>query len=795
MLARRLLYFTLLILICFAVWPPAPPAAADDIPANCETVPERASIFARYEAHNRRLMLVDWNTGADVMVVATDLPDAYVQAWSVDCRYLAVAVATGGDTYETVVYDTQTPARVGSVPDARNQPHALTWGPYNYLMVETRSGALLWNVPANTQTVVTTAFDGYIGRNFSRVRWDAEHRQVIVNLMTGGREVYDLDSGQKVPEAENTIQTRRARPSKGQILLGGKYYDCADFGQWQGISPQSITLEYESGTLRADLLDGTSHGTETLEILERGIESPWLQVRGWSASCRYLVYSVRGESRNSSDTVILDVVEKRRVDVIADTSRESHYIELSTKDDAILIQTQQNTYLWYLPNNTRADLSADVASKKIYHTEWVEGGLLIPPPGDVYLWSRDIAPDTPWTRYDILTGARSEVRHDEVVSIVRYYYYPYIIWRTSMPVIDQMPITPNPMEGETGFTTDSRSVYDDGRYEFTPPSNLECNGQRLQYHYDARQVQILDANTNDLLRVLAHDVNRTDILAWSPDCQQVWGWVKLVSNENVGYDNAPLDDSIYGRDSYRQVVWDAASGTVLVDLLQPAASAYYRLDYSPSRQHALIRTSNGFFIQDFAAGRSYPFTFREVYGDYPPIDFPYYYHLPYWDYTRGLLLVASEHYISAFDISTGVERYRFTKPWSRLASWYPFVTKFSVRNNKTVFFHSEYDFSVWDLDTGQGFRLDTGRDAAYGGGRLTISPDGRYVVMARMTARVWDLWNLPDENRLPTAIYNLYHNAKSIRFLDNVTLEILTMGGITLNLNVETGALTEVVPE
>jgi hypothetical protein len=102
-------------------------ARADDIPANCETG-ATPNIFARYEAHNDRLVLVDWNTGADVRVIENGLTDTQVLGWSPDCRYLAGAVGSY-ESMDTVVWDVTTSARTGVVPDAHAQPHHITWGP------------------------------------------------------------------------------------------------------------------------------------------------------------------------------------------------------------------------------------------------------------------------------------------------------------------------------------------------------------------------------------------------------------------------------------------------------------------------------------------------------------------------------------------------------------------------------------------------------------------------------------------------------------------------------------------
>ncbi|NDJ76066.1 MAG: hypothetical protein GYB65_07385, partial [Chloroflexi bacterium] len=154
---------------------PAHPLQAQDddaLPVYCpytDGAYYRANIFPRYEPAARRLTLVDWTTAETVQEIATDLDSTLIRAWSLDCRYLAVAIGPV-ESMDTVVFDTVTNARMGHVPDAHYQPHYVTWGPGNYLVVESRLGAVLWNVPTGTQFTLTDSFSQVTVRNFSRIR-------------------------------------------------------------------------------------------------------------------------------------------------------------------------------------------------------------------------------------------------------------------------------------------------------------------------------------------------------------------------------------------------------------------------------------------------------------------------------------------------------------------------------------------------------------------------------------------------------------------------------------------------
>lgn len=180
--------------------------AQDGIPDNCETAltPDQQAIFPRFENGGSRLTLVDWRSGATVNVLAEGIQGYATRGWSRDCRYLAVAEGATNEVLNTVVYDTVTTMRMGSVDDAHLQAHHITWGPDDYLIVETRNGAILWHVPSRTQTTLTQSFNPSTVRNFSQIAWNPNTHQIITDLAMGGREAYDLTSGQTITMVEQT---------------------------------------------------------------------------------------------------------------------------------------------------------------------------------------------------------------------------------------------------------------------------------------------------------------------------------------------------------------------------------------------------------------------------------------------------------------------------------------------------------------------------------------------------------------------------------------------------------------
>src|SRR5690349_8336599 len=137
----RSLFALITLSLLLFLFPHLSARANDGIPDNCEYAQsaEQLALFPRYSASTQRLVLVSWNTGEEVRTLSEGVQVMHVLGWSADCRYLAVAEGTS-EVMNTVVYDTTTSQRMGSVDDAHGKPHPITWGFNDYLVVETRSG-------------------------------------------------------------------------------------------------------------------------------------------------------------------------------------------------------------------------------------------------------------------------------------------------------------------------------------------------------------------------------------------------------------------------------------------------------------------------------------------------------------------------------------------------------------------------------------------------------------------------------------------------------------------------------
>jgi len=357
------------LLLCFGSVLISAVQADDGIPDNCENTASayyRPNVFARFELGNRRLVLVSWTTGEVVQVLATDVGEGVILSWSVDCRYLAVALGTTA-SMDTVVYDTVDNVRVGSVADARGQSHRITWGVANFLVVETRNGAILWNVPANTQQTLTTSFDPYTARNFSRLRWDAQNMLLITNLAVGGRVVYDLRTGLETT-IEPVVEITGSRPVLNNLIVGDAEYPCTQgfrsgYREWYSsydstIPRLALVYDITSQTIALYLTD-QGRPYESLVMLEGNVNASWMQARGWSGDCRYVAASLGIPGQDASDTYVWDVTSGQRVGIYPDARDVVHPITWGV--DSLVIETRDGAYLWYLPTNTRALIQPVVA--------------------------------------------------------------------------------------------------------------------------------------------------------------------------------------------------------------------------------------------------------------------------------------------------------------------------------------------------------------------------------------------------------------------------------------------------
>lgn len=780
---KRPILYVLVALAAMIGWMsmrPQPVAAGDGIPDNCEYTNGayyQPNVFARYEPQNQRLMLVNWTTGVDVTVVASGLGDTRIQGWSLDCRYLAAAVGTL-DSMDTVVWDVTIPTQIGHVPDAHLKPHYITWGPRNFLVVETRDGAVLWNVPTNTQIKLDTGFNTTSMRNFSRLRWDATNNQLIGNLAVGGRIVYDLNTGQQIPVAANVTDSVPGT-SQQTITIGGKAYDCFDdyrygYDNWfseSGSYAPNIQMIYNATDhLIALILNVQQSPAETLLILENTIGASSFHFRGWSPGCRYVVASLGVVGRDATDTVAWDVATGKRIGSFPDARKIEHPIHWSPAGNMLLIETRDGVYIWHLDSDQRVLVNANVETamsgasqiRSFYEVGWdIEKGQFL-----------GVAVENPEvvTAYDVNSG---EVVGTYQLSIMEYQNSYVPLPDTSTPTM-----LPNiPVDGISGMSDPSWYSY---LYNTDGYDGYGCNGVHARFFARTRKFALIDLSSHEIIFVIEENSNPVSNVFWSPNCEYLSAHVSTIPGGNIPYDAAPLDDTFIDELSYEVVFWNVKTGMRLQSFARPYEYLSPALVvWSPNGERAIVRTTLGHFLFNLTENTSmlltYPAGTWEIDANFQI----------YWDYQRGQVLISGWQGVLSFDMRTGIGRYAFSaNPEVRYFRCRYGGCHFSVtHDNKILYIATLAGLSVWNLDTLQNTRIDLVLWNAYIDRHGTFSPNDTHFVITNTKIRVWDLTtgNLTGQYEGPQLA------VRSAHFIDNTTIETTDSDGNIQYWNILTG--------
>jgi hypothetical protein len=718
----------------------------------------RPPLLPRYEAYNQRLVLVDWTTGADHLTLESGLAQAWTLGWSADCRYLAAAVGSS-TSMDTVVWDTVTGANMGRVPDARGQAHHITWGPGNLLMVETRSGAIIWNVPAGSQITLDVPFHTVQVRNFSRIRWDTENNQLVGNLAVGGRKVFDLTTGQEIalsPAAQYDKYQLVPTDERG-VLLGGKRYDCRDI-HWDFI-----------GQERQIVIRANYDWRGTLAVVETNDEITWASSSGYSSDCRYASVILSKPDRRY-ETVIYDMRTLRRVAGFGEAYLVRHPFQWAPIGHQALIASKDGIYLWEVPSDTRSLLTDRVApalsgwrrlgawtsvewdtvNNQIYMT--LEADL-----GAVHRFNG--ATGQLIARYELKDfrappsyppqGAAFEIIDGGQTLKMYSYYYP----RVTMTLVDLGSGTVQKVPYEQS-ATQQRPVY--GSTEtVAPAAPINALSGRRSY------------------------MRGSDSMAGLP-----YAWRVERRAPNVPYDTSGFYDARQRRPDETIVIYEQATGETMIEIENPQAfRAYSDVMWSADGMWALAQTSRGYFAVDIA-NRTTVLLRSQIDPRKP--------YSPYWDFARGQIILNSWPGPIVYDLRTGEERKMLSMEIGGARDDCNSCSIAGVTaDGRTLGISREGRFGLFDLDTLNGIFLDYDNYLSLHGKAFAISPDGQYAVVARDVVNVWNLTDLPAniENRDPVYRWST-SRVSHLRFIDNVTLEITTRGGDVFLLNVETGKRT-----
>lgn len=225
---------------------------------------EPANAFVRYEARNRRLILVDNQTGDMIREIETslDLHRFRDVQWSPGCRYLLAQA-----DHDTVVWDLNRNVRLHTQNEIFYKN--VYWHPNGErLLLETNRGTYLWHLANNSPILLTFTGDG-VNRSFRspyfkwQVEWDDSSNQVLIVPQYAGKGVviaYHQETGEQLAFFHNNKAVTPVKfafsESKSHIIVFSSGEETYNFNYrgatiWDRATGSSLTLSL--GTLAPTL--------------------------------------------------------------------------------------------------------------------------------------------------------------------------------------------------------------------------------------------------------------------------------------------------------------------------------------------------------------------------------------------------------------------------------------------------------------------------------------------------------------------------------------------------------------
>ncbi len=286
--------------------------------------------------------------------------------------------------------------------------------------------------------------------------------------------------------------------------------------------------------------------------------------------------------------------------------------------------------------------------------------------------------------------------------------------------------------------------------------------------YEARNQRLIlvSWHTGSVIRELETSLVASEATHfwWSPTCRYLAGII---------------DDEL--------VIWDAINGgrvrTFSNDADLTLGFPFYNISWNPEGDSLVFRRIRQAYLWHFTQSDPISLSFS---GDIPPAGMWgrafYVAWQVEWDNQRDQVLLthpdANGDAIVAYDQRTGQQITFFHNAGQEGALIFRITPD---DRSVLVFTAEEYSVSsylkaitVWDRDTMEHVTVDANTQSAVLPTEVALSPNKRYLVLARLgTMRVWDLNNLaPNINdRDPIARYKIEPNTVSVRFVSETVVE------------------------
>ncbi len=307
-------------------------------------------------------------------------------------------------------------------------------------------------------------------------------------------------------------------------------------------------------------------------------------------------------------------------------------------------------------------------------------------------------------------------------------------------------------------------VHADGSRIYRP------DGVVIRYEYRNARLVLVSLHTGEIAQTLEESLDTSNLanLDWSPDCHYLFG----TANGDA-------------------ILWDAVSGgrAATFEQVTPKNPPYW----NTGRDNLILETYGGSYLWNFRQSAPLLLDFD---GEFCPTRYKYFNWQVEWDNANNLVFVApnyvSGNAVIAYDQTTAAQ----IASYDNACLQGP--VKFALTPESVIVFTSENEsfrsyskgITVWNRATMAHVSVDANTQSAVLPGQVALSPDGRYLVLARIgTMRVWDLTDLADDvqQRDPIQRYSIEANTRSARFVGETTVETTDFSGATTQWDILTG--------
>ena len=300
------------------------------------------------------------------------------------------------------------------------------------------------------------------------------------------------------------------------------------------------------------------------------------------------------------------------------------------------------------------------------------------------------------------------------------------------------------------------------------------DGVVIRYEFRNARLVLVSLTTGDVVQTLESSFDTSDLanLDWSPDCHLLFG----TANGDA-------------------ILWDALNGGRIATFAQitPKNPPYW----NPGRDSLVLETRGGSYLWNFRQGA--PMLLGYDGQGCAGGSYRYFNWQVEWDDARNQVLVAPNYAGGSNVIAYDETDARQLALFNNECHQGPVKFTITPDDEHVIVFTSENEsfasynkvITVWDRKTMAHVTVDANTQSAVLPSQIALSPDGRYLVLARIgTMRVWDLTELAADvqQRDPLYRHPIQPNTNSVRFVIGTVAETTNFNGKSLQWDIISGA-------